>query len=92
MTTTRTLSAHQKLIDFTDSLTLDQQVTALLVVANPTNTDEMRIRVGLIMAIQKNHPAITDWLCEFWDDEDNAAHQAIDYPEAILLARDELGI
>lgn len=74
-----------------DARTLNQATTDLILV-DDTTAEGMMIRIGLIKSIEKRFPAITAWINNFYDGEDDDPCWDIDYPEAILLARDSLGI
>ena len=74
-----------------DSRTLDQATTELLLV-DTTTAEGMMIRVGYIKSIENRFPAIAEWVSNFYDGDDDAPCWDIDYPEAIMLARADLGI
>lgn len=90
MTTTAT-TARTKFNNMIESRTLDQAISALLLV-DDTTTEGMMIRVALINHIEKISPVIAAWVSDFYDQEDDHPNWDIDYPDAILLARDTLKV
>lgn len=95
MTTTKNTktTARQKFDAMIESRTLTQAISDLTVnTKNESTTEGMMIRVALIGHIEKLSPAIAAWVSDFYDGEDDAPCWDIDYPDAILLARAELGI
>jgi len=84
---TKTATAREKFTAMVESRTLDQAISALVLVDCST-TEGMMIRTALIHHIENTSPAIEAWVSDFYTGEDDAACWDIDYPDAILLARD----
>jgi len=91
MTTTTPLPARVRFDAMIESRTLDQSVSVLLL-ADTTTAEGMMIRTALIKHIETLSPAIEEWVSDFYSGPDEDPRWDIDYPDAILLARDALGI
>lgn len=77
-----------------DALTLEQASAALLEaeLREPKSEEHMLVRVTLIASIERRFPTIAAWLADFYSGDDDAPCWDVDYPDAILLARSDLGI
>jgi len=83
----QTATAREKFTAMVESRTLDQAISAL--VLNDSGTVEgMMIRTALIRHIETISPAIAEWVANFYPDDFESPIWDIDYPDAILLARD----
>lgn len=85
-------TARERLVARIDALSLDQASAALLELREPKSEEHMLVRVSLIASIERRFPPIAAWLTAFYDGDDDAPCWSVDYPDAILLARSELGI
>jgi hypothetical protein len=80
-------TAREKFDALIETRTLDQAISDLSLVDDST-TEGMMIRVALIYHIENLSPAIKAWVDEFYSGPDEDPRWNIDYPDAILLARD----
>lgn len=92
MTTTKATAARTKFNAMLHSMTLDQAASALILVASPKTEEEMMVRIGLIKSIEDRFPAIAAWVNNFYDGDDDAPCWDVEYSDAILLAKEELGL
>jgi hypothetical protein len=82
---------RRKFNTLVESRTLNEAISALTLVDSSTR-EGMMVRVALIKHIENISPAIADWLENFYDGPDEDHCWKVDYADAILLAKDELGL
>lgn len=75
-----------------DALCLEHAIQTLLLFVDPKSPEEMVLRCGLIGSIERRYPAIAEWLLNFYQGPDDADCWKVEYPDAIVLAKEACGL